>query len=538
MPSARSRARAPVGIASIPTLPRSPSRMIEPLPNCFSIWPSVMSSDLSRSTVDPPGWGDAGCVRVGGSCRWDDPTAGVGHEHTVKFHACACTLERTLVRCKDLGDRRTEPPGCAAIRDGGTGLGAHCRATLGTRRGRRLLLAPPSILGCAALLGRPRCRRRRAERRLRRARPCGRSARRRTHDRLRTTDHRPAATAASPAFTDHRRARRVRPRLRARAARVAGGRRSGPRPHGVDRRAVAAASASRGATSSRPRGLRLDRHRPGRARRAAAAACRSSPSSAPRPAGTRARVSPATSARRTTPRRTPRSCASRSQRYAPLGVHDVGDLERAEPRRRSGGRAPTRSRTRSCSSQSSTAIHDVDPTATVMNGGLSPAPDDGGEISPLTFLRRVYELGGGPYLDAVAHHPYQYPDRPTSPEPTNAFLQTRAAPRPHGRVRRRRQADLGHRGRRADARRAVGERGEPGDWLREYYDVWNGWAFTGPLLWFTARDTGDGDRIEDSYGLVHHDRTPKPALGGVRGDGAARSRARAPRDDDPPGGSD
>ena len=29
-----------------------------------------------------------------------------------------------------------------------------------------------------------------------------------------------------------------------------------------------------------------------------------------------------------------------------------------------------------------------------------------------------------PFLDAVAHHPYQYPNRPTSPEPTNVFLQT------------------------------------------------------------------------------------------------------------------
>ena len=49
-------------------------------------------------------------------------------------------------------------------------------------------------------------------------------------------------------------------------------------------------------------------------------------------------------------------------------------------------------------------------------------------------------------------------------------------------------------------------------WLREYYDIWNGWAFTGPLFWYTARDTGNANTLEDSYGLVHHNRTPKPAL--------------------------
>ena len=53
IPSARSSASAPVGIASIPTWPRSPSFMIEPLPNCLSIWLSAISSALSRSTVNP-----------------------------------------------------------------------------------------------------------------------------------------------------------------------------------------------------------------------------------------------------------------------------------------------------------------------------------------------------------------------------------------------------------------------------------------------------------------------------------------------------
>ena len=106
MPRARSRARAPVGTASIPTLPRSPSRMIAPLPNCFSIWPSVMSSDLSRSTVDPPGMGDAGAsgrgeVAVGTTLRrgWDI-------NHMAEVPRVWCSLERTPVRRKDHRCRR------------------------------------------------------------------------------------------------------------------------------------------------------------------------------------------------------------------------------------------------------------------------------------------------------------------------------------------------------------------------------------------------------------------------------------------------
>ena len=45
--------RGHVGIASTPTWPRSPNFMIEPLPNCLSIWLSAISSALSRSTVNP-----------------------------------------------------------------------------------------------------------------------------------------------------------------------------------------------------------------------------------------------------------------------------------------------------------------------------------------------------------------------------------------------------------------------------------------------------------------------------------------------------
>jgi hypothetical protein len=51
IPSAMSRASAPVGIDSMFMCRFSPMRMIEPLPNCFSIWPSAASRALARSSV-------------------------------------------------------------------------------------------------------------------------------------------------------------------------------------------------------------------------------------------------------------------------------------------------------------------------------------------------------------------------------------------------------------------------------------------------------------------------------------------------------
>ena len=198
------------------------------------------------------------------------------------------------------------------------------------------------------------------------------------------------------------------------------------------------------------------------------------------------------------------------QRYAPLGVH-TWEIWNEPNHVQFWGPRPDPVAYTDLLKRSSLAIHETDPDAIVMNGGLSPAPNGNGEIAPLTFLRRVYELGGGPYMGAVADHPYQYPNRPTSSESTNAFLQTAAI---HDLM-----VSFGDGskliwgtevGAPTRGPRTVSEANGP-TWVREYYDVWNGWAFTGPLLWYTARDKGDGNGIEDSYGLVRHNRTPKPA---------------------------
>ena len=147
-----------------------------------------------------------------------------------------------------------------------------------------------------------------------------------------------------------------------------------------------------------------------------------------------------------------------------------------------------------------------------MSGGLSPAPDEDGEISPLTFLRRVYELGGGPYLDAVAHHPTSIPNRPTEPESSNAFLQTERLHELMASFGDGGEADLGYGGRRADSRRALGERAGPGRvGARVLRHLERLGLHRAAALVHGARQ-GRGNDIEDSFGLVRTNRTPKPAL--------------------------
>jgi hypothetical protein len=168
--------------------------------------------------------------------------------------------------------------------------------------------------------------------------------------------------------------------------------------------------------------------------------------------------------------------------------------------------------------QAYAAIKAVDPAATVITGGLSPAPDapDGSMIAPVTFLQRVYSAGGAGSFDAVGHHPYNYPYMPLKPEAEynwNAF--GGVTPMLH-------QTMVDH----GDGNKKIWgtEMGAPtvngstpayvAAYVTEAFDAWQSWSYTGPLFWYSYRDGWqEPGEIEANFGLVTADGTPKePAL--------------------------
>lgn len=71
------------------------------------------------------------------------------------------------------------------------------------------------------------------------------------------------------------------------------------------------------------------------------------------------------------------------------------------------------------------AIKSVDTQLIVVSGGLSPAVDGNGDITPVTFTEGLYARGANRYFDALGMHPYTFPSLPDDPSTAswNAFLQ-------------------------------------------------------------------------------------------------------------------
>lgn len=69
------------------------------------------------------------------------------------------------------------------------------------------------------------------------------------------------------------------------------------------------------------------------------------------------------------------------------------------------------------------AIKAVDPTATVIAGGTSPALTDANSRSPADWYDQIFNEGADAWCDAIAHHPYSYPVLPSYNHALNAWRQ-------------------------------------------------------------------------------------------------------------------
>ncbi|MBP9750010.1 MAG: hypothetical protein KBD21_04750, partial [Candidatus Pacebacteria bacterium] len=217
-------------------------------------------------------------------------------------------------------------------------------------------------------------------------------------------------------------------------------------------------------------------------------------------------------------------------RYAPLGVHtwEVWNEPNLQLFWASGASA---FRYTQLLRATYVAIHEADPGAVVLSGGLAAVGTSGGNISAREYLERMYESGAQGYFDALSYHPYTFPLSPSfykQSSPWSQMAQTEWS------VRGVMQANgdgakkiwITEYGAPTGGPGSVAESNDHGFWsvpdhvseewqatiLREAFTENNALSWTGPLFWYSYRDLGTNTNTKENFfGVIRADGSHKSA---------------------------
>ncbi|MFE4502753.1 cellulase family glycosylhydrolase [Rhodococcus sp. NPDC056743] len=168
----------------------------------------------------------------------------------------------------------------------------------------------------------------------------------------------------------------------------------------------------------------------------------------------------------------------------------------------------------------STSIRAVQPGAKILNGGLAPAVDNGSDISPVTYLNALYNAGAKPYFDVFSIHPYSWPALPSdaSTSSWNTFYRIRLM-----RDIMVRNGDTGKKVWATEFGAPTGSGATAVTPQLQASIISDGFAqaqalgYIERIFIYSMRDRGTNSRdIEQNFGLVTINYTPKPALDAVK----------------------
>lgn len=161
---------------------------------------------------------------------------------------------------------------------------------------------------------------------------------------------------------------------------------------------------------------------------------------------------------------------------------------------------------------SADALRSVSPGVTVLTGGTSPAGDSpGSSLSPPTFIKRLYAAGAAASFDGIAIHPYTFPQDPTSRVSGNALLQAREIRMEMvARGDEKKLIWATETGAPTRGEASVSE-GTQAQWVQDFYSIWNGWSYTGPMLWYSIRDLSPRAEQQQAFGMLRANGAPKQA---------------------------
>jgi hypothetical protein len=182
-----------------------------------------------------------------------------------------------------------------------------------------------------------------------------------------------------------------------------------------------------------------------------------------------------------------------------------------EPNQKWSARTPDPERYVAMAHAAYPAIKSADASATVLVGAAGAIQTGGGQYGPFDWAKALWDSGIDGSFDAWSAHPYTFPALPAEGG-TEHWSGWWAMVRIHD--------FLAANGR--DVPMWMTEFGTPtrgkgypdtyqSDAVLTAIDAAASYPWAGPLFLYALRDTGNGGGTEASFGLLHNDRSPKPA---------------------------
>jgi polysaccharide biosynthesis protein PslG len=203
-----------------------------------------------------------------------------------------------------------------------------------------------------------------------------------------------------------------------------------------------------------------------------------------------------------------------AQRYAPYGVHDWEIWN--EPNIYYRFRPATDPALYSMMLKASyTGIKAAEPSDTVIVGGTAPSETDASNLKPADFIAALYRDGDKGYFDAIAAHPYTYPNSPAAglPDAWGQMTDMHNVMAANGDGNK--QIWITEFGSPTNGPNVANDHvseASQAQILADALRIWKTYSWSGPFFYYDYQDAGTGTwNSENFYGLVRADGSHKPS---------------------------
>lgn len=163
------------------------------------------------------------------------------------------------------------------------------------------------------------------------------------------------------------------------------------------------------------------------------------------------------------------------------------------------------------------SIKSVDVNLVVISGGIAPAGDTDTEISPVRYIRDMYNNGMNQYFDAIGWHPYSFPSMPYENASWSMwYMLTEVHNIMYSHGEQNKKIWFTEFGAPTESDRGIGEDGQF-ETIRQVIEIARSDSRLGPIFLYSLIDNDSrANDMEGHFGVYKDDFTPKSSVDKIK----------------------